>query len=146
LIIAPFAIFIFCSRPFLGEKKAISRAGKCLTLATASFMNLLVPKISSPSEYGPFKKKLEKRFRRLCPFYDLEIVRSTDRVFESRVRHCPVTGALKTLGLPELCKYACAGDWQVAEKNGGNWTFSRRHTLGTDCLPCNHTYISKAEQ
>jgi hypothetical protein len=143
LFVVPFAFLTYGLMPFLGRQRAIGRVGKLLTKTTVFCLGLLVPDISSPSEFAVFQKRIKRNFMFLSPLYDLKIARHTENGIEFNVHHCFVTSALKKAGLSDMCHYACAADWVVAKKNKECWEFSRQHTIGTGGPFCNHTYMRK---
>jgi hypothetical protein len=140
---APFALMAYSLMPFIGKKRAVGRVGKWLTKTTVFCLRLLIPTISAPSEFDAFKMRIMRNFMLLAPLYDLKIADNTANHIEFNVHHCVVTHAFKTLGLSDICKYACAADWVVAKRNQDHWEFARRQTIGTGGPFCNHTYKRK---
>jgi hypothetical protein len=126
-----------------GKKRAIKTIGKLVTKAAALGMSCLVPRIKSPQDYSLFQKAIKRNFLFVGPIYDLLIEKEAKDVIEFRVQQCSVSKAFKKFGLPELCKYSCAGDWVVAKNNRDFWSFSREQTIGTGGKYCNHTYSRK---
>jgi len=140
---APFALAAYGFAVFIGKKRAVARVGRWLTKTTVFCLRPIIPNISTPSDFDAFKARIMRNFTFLAPLYDLKIADNTVDHVEFNVHHCVVTHAFRKLGLPDICKYACAADWVVAQKNKDCWEFARRQTIGTGGPFCNHTYMRK---
>lgn len=140
---APFALMAYSLMPVIGKRRAVARVGKWLTKTTVFCMGPLIPTISAPSEFDAFKRRIMRNFKFLAPLYDLKIAENAGNHVEFNIHYCAVTHAFKTLGLSDICRYACAADWVMAKKNQDCWEFARRQTIGTGGPFCNHTYKRK---
>ncbi|NTW07277.1 MAG: L-2-amino-thiazoline-4-carboxylic acid hydrolase [Syntrophaceae bacterium] len=139
----PFVLQTYVLTPFLGKKRAIRIVGRQLTSASVLAAKLIVPRINSKLDFSIFKERIKRNFLFFEKLLCLRIENETQDKIEFKFRFCPVTEMLKMLGLPELCKYSCAGDWKVAKENKEYWVFTRKQTIGTGGLYCNHTYSRK---
>jgi|WetSurMetagenome_2_1015567.scaffolds.fasta_scaffold425697_1 hypothetical protein len=144
VVMLPFSIsFIFLSL-FFGKPKAASLIGKILTKISVRFLGTLIPKMIDNDRFTDFKNKIIWNFQNFKVLYDVEVKNESDNFVEFKILNCPFTSALKNFGSKELCRFVCAGDFIVANKNRLNWKFSRTHSHGTDGKCCNHTYYSLA--
>jgi hypothetical protein len=137
--------FFLCYRIFsifMGKRKSAAKIGKILTKSAELFVGLGIPSIADKGQFMVFKNKVIRNFKMFKPLYDVEVISETDDSVEFQIQNCPFTSALKNFGAKELCKYACAGDFMIANRNRSKWKFSRTHSHGTDGICCNHTYCS----
>ncbi|OPY89471.1 MAG: hypothetical protein A4E72_01090 [Syntrophus sp. PtaU1.Bin208] len=143
LFTAPFILSTYSLIPFLGRKKALRIVGRQLTSTAALGLKVLIPRIHSKRDYSIFKEKVKRNFLFVGRLYHLRIEHETGDKIEFRFHFCPVSTMLKIFGLSDLCRYSCAGDWEIAKENKEYWTFSRQTTIGTGGRYCNHTYTRK---
>lgn len=139
----PFVLQTYVLTPFLGKKRAVRIVGKQLVRAAALVAKLIVPRIDSKLDFSIFKEKIKRNFLFFEKLLRLRVENETQDKIEFRFQFCPVTEMLKLFGLSDLCKYSCAGDWKLAKENKEYWTFTRKQTIGTGGLYCNHTYARK---
>ncbi len=139
----PFILQTYALRSFLGKKRAIQITGRQLTSAGGFVAGLIVPRMSSKQDFAIFREKIKRNFLLFEKILRVRIENETQDKIEFRFQFCPVTKMLKIFGLSEICKYSCAGDWKLAKKNRGNWTFTRKQTIGTGGLYCDHSYSRK---
>lgn len=139
----PFVLQTYALRSFLGKKRAIQIIGKQLTSAGGLVAGLIVPRVNSKQDFAIFRGKIKRNFLFFEKFLRLRIENETQDKIEFRFQFCPVTKMLTIFGLPEICKYSCAGDWKLAKKNKENWKFTRKQTIGTGGSYCDHTYSRK---
>lgn len=140
-IIAPFA-FLYCVMSlFVKKKRAESIVGPILTSIAALIVELSLPRIHCKEEYQIFQKKVIRNLTIFAkPLYDVEVQHKNKGSVEFKILNCHMVGMLKKLGTNELCKYVCAGDFEIAQKNESKWQFKRTHAFGIDGECCNHTY------
>ena len=143
LFTVPFILQVYVLTPFLGKERAIQIVGQQLTLAASFVAKLIVPRVNSKLDFSIFQQKIKRNFLFFGKLYHLRVVKETRDTIEFRFRFCPVSKIFTIFGLSDLCKYSCAGDWKLAEKNKDYWTFNRDQTIGTGGLYCNHTYSRK---
>lgn len=143
LFTVPFALQTYSLIPFIGRKRALRIVGRQLTSVAVLGVKLLIPRIHSKGDYSLFKEKVKRNFLFIGKLYRLRIENETGDRIEFRFHFCPVARMLKIFGLPDLCRYSCAGDWKIAKENKEYWTFSRQQTIGTGGRYCNHTYSRK---
>lgn len=143
LFAIPFILQVYLLTPFFGKERAIQFVGRQLTLAASFVAKLIVPRINSKLDFSIFQQKIKRNFLFFGKLYHLRIAKETRNTIEFRFRFCPVTKIFTIFGLADLCKYSCAGDWRLAEKNKDYWTFNRDQTIGTGGTYCNHTYSRK---
>ncbi len=143
LFTLPFVLQTYSLIPFLGRKKALHIVGRQLTSTAVLGLKILIPRINSKRDYSMFKEKVKRNFLFIGKLYHLRIENETLDKIEFRFQFCPVSTMLKIFGLSDLCRYSCAGDWEIAKENKEYWTFSREQTIGTGGRYCNHTYSRK---
>jgi hypothetical protein len=142
-VMLPFSLCFRVFSLFIGKQKSAAKVGKILTKMAAIFLGAGIPSIADKGQFKAFKRKVIRNFKLLFkPLYDVEVISESNDSVEFKIINCPFTSALKNLGAQELCKFACAGDFMIANRNKSKWKFSRTHSLGTDGICCNHTYYS----
>jgi hypothetical protein len=138
----PFSIGFIIVSLFYGRRKSAALIGKVLTNTSAMFLESTIPKMSANDSFPDFKSNIIKAFKTSKLLYDIEIPSENDEFVEFKILNCPFTSALKDYGTTELCRFACAGDFIIANRNNTKWKFTRTHSHGTDGICCNHTYYS----
>jgi hypothetical protein len=138
----PFTFSYFALSVLLGRRKALSLVGKALSNVSVMSLGTIIPEMHNNDSFSDFKSRIIRNFSNYKLLYDVEIQSESDDFVEFKVLNCPFTSALKNFGTPELCRFACAGDFIIAKRNRSRWKFSRTHSHGTDGICCNHTYFS----
>jgi len=140
-LMLPFSFSYFVLSKLLGKQKALAIVGKMVTKVSVVSLNSIIPKMHD-NNFLDFKGKIIKNFSSYRLLYDVEVQSESDESVQFKILNCPFTSALKNLGTPELCRFACAGDFVIAKMNKNNWKFTSTHSLGTDGICCNHAYYS----
>ena len=142
LAMLPFVLLFHIFSVFFGKRAAKKYSGTLLTGVSEIVVGFGIPKIDKSKDFPEFKKKIIRNFRMYKLLYDVKVEKEDERSVEFRILNCPFTSALKNYGAAELCRFACAGDFRIANKNRKKWLFKRTHSNGTDGKCCNHTYYS----
>jgi len=142
ILMLPFVVLFRLSCLVLGKKRATKLAGSVVGKVAEIFVTFTIPKMNSGMDFSTFIDRAIKNFLSFSILYEVKVERQTDKLVEFRILNCPFVEGLKRLGAAELCKYACAADFRIADKNRMNWKFRRSHSLGTDGQCCDHTYCS----
>lgn len=140
-VMLPFSFSYFVLSKLLGRQKALAIVGKILTKVSVMSLGSIIPKMHD-NNFLDFKDKVIRNFCSHKLLYDVEVQSESNESVQFKILNCPFTSALKNLGTPELCRFACAGDFVIAKMNKNNWKFTRTHSLGTDGICCNHAYYS----
>lgn len=83
---------------------------------SARFVGLGIPAIKDKTDFPQFQKQIKHNFKQYSLLYDIEIANEDNGSIEFRTLNCPFTSALKEYGVPQLCKFACAGDFLMQKK------------------------------
>jgi len=142
----PFVLLMSITSNFTGKEKAARLWGPIVSyIVTTAAEFLLIPKISAPGQFDRFIKKIVKNKERLKLLYDVTIVHQDADKIVFHYSNCPHCEAFKAMGYPEVNRYICDGDWDIARRHSALWDFNRTRQIGTGDFYCNHTYMRKGK-
>lgn len=144
IVVAPFILSIKLLSIFSTRDKAIAIISPILIKTAKRFVRILIPYVSTASEFDNFKKIIKSRIPRLKIFYDIQFTES-DNLLKLHVANCPFPEIAKRLGYADLGPIMCHSDWEVAKDNLDKWDFERKHSIGEGYSFCDHTYKRKTD-
>ena len=139
----PFVVVYKFLQLFSGRKKAGKKVGSLLLHFGAVIVRCSLPAKKYNMDFNQFRERIRQSFLQFPMLYDIRCIEETPDSIMFETRNCPLTAALKFMGVPELAPCLCGGDFLVAKENHDSWRFQRTHSLGTDGVACNHHYRSK---
>jgi hypothetical protein len=140
-----FAIFNIL-RLFIVKESSLKCTGFLVKHYVAVLAELtLIPKINDSAKFDVFINKMKRNTKLLKPLYDITVFYEDNNKIVLNYTNCPHCEAFISLGLRDLCIYACDSDWIIANRNSEKWDFSRNHQIGTGDNYCDHTYIRKPQ-
>ncbi len=140
LIVGPFILFVQFARLFIGKQKAVQLCTPAVIGIAKFFLKLVVPRITRPEDFDMFRLKFKNNFWIWRPLFDFDVKEENDNLLKLNVWNCPFCELFRIVGLQEMNRHVCQGDWELAKENKGIWEFERQHEIGKGDGFCDHTY------